>query len=1002
MDRDQISAANAKVTEAGKKQSKASSWAQEEQARQTAELDAAIDANDAKELLSTLYGLWPWDEAPNRAAELEPQKSAIIKELLTELKSMDSSDGYMSLASELDMLAALGVRWPELGLIRRGMEEEDRRRSQQGMWESIKINDPLDGHKVYNMISQGLMEEVVSMLDHRNYKYGDDPSIDRVFDQKINLVQKWMERMLDISIADGSYAWRMIKDMELPWDSVDSWWTDHKTETVRRLLKLLKEDRYEDVLGIIEDILDDLGLAWPELDVIRRSAQAELERADQNAELDESDDDEESIVRMSSPDERIIDDMFRRMREGSWMALEDAISELEERRMPDHMILDALSPQADSIARWLDSRIKEGSHNNRMLGQIWKLLEISARWPSLARLVNKHKAMIVRDMLTQIKAADSMDLEDLEGHLRQLSELGIDWPELDIIGHSVNSELDRIYSIDESGDMLGYRISKGDLIDSMQDSLRAGHNGAWANNYAHMRPWSREHTVKQLTRIKPDIIAWINKYLSSAKNTDWRYGKLAILDLDRLGVDWPELWKVVDNNRKAWVHDWLIILRSLMGNDYPEELEDLESHIRSWQKTFEQHGLKWPEIETILASIRGETDTLGHLNESSLAKAAVEEAKQMLWSQLPDGNWWTVGRALDNMIYAKVPHSEIFAVLDEYKEDILAQQNRLTQGENSEYSEVLAGVSNLRRLRDIGAGWPEIDQMLTRNKRYIMRAALTEIKGYSTEEYGDELPHIYKNLKKLKVSWPEMAVIADGIDSIQQLGEDWHDVDTDDYDEVYGRMGSALQDIENGLRTHMDDWHAEVVINGLADLAQLLDNHDWLDTPTPSEYSLDLVKQKPLFVKALLIGMKHSDTESVEHALRMLEDYWHVRWPELDIMHKSMRAGKVNESVPSHDEEAYNYAEYMAANLPEVAADTVDAMHVFLHAADHPEVIGPWAAEYFLPHKDLWIRFLLEQMKGDEYDTDEIWEAVNMLQRMQLPWPELDIIKRSIEGDFRG
>ena len=999
MDRDQISAANAKVTEAGKKQSKASSWAQEEQARQTAELDAAIDANDAKELLSTLYGLWPWDEAPNRAAELEPQKSAIIKELLTALKSMDSSDGYMSLASELDMLAALGVRWPELGLIRRGMEEEDRRRSQQGMWESIKINDPLDGHKVYNMISQGLMEEVVSMLDHRNYKYGDDPSIDRVFDQKINLVQKWMERMLDLSIADGSYAWRMIKDMELPWDSVDSWWTDHKTETVRRLLKLLKEDRYEDVLGIIDDILDDLGLAWPELDVIRRSAQAELERADQNAELDESDDDEESIVRMSSPDERIIDDMFRRMREGSWMALEDAISELEERRMPDHMILDALSPQADSIARWLDSRIKEGSHNNRMLGQIWKLLEISARWPSLARLVNKHKAMIVRDMLTQIKAADSMDLEDLEGHLRQLSELGMTWPEMDVISRSVNAELDRIYNIDESGDMLGYRISKGDLIDGMQNSLRAGHNGAWGNNYAHMRPWSREHTVKQLTRIKPDIIAWINKYLSSAKNTDWRYGKLAILDLDRLGVDWPELWKVVDNNRKAWVHDWLIILRSLMGNDYPEELEDLESHIRSWQKTFEQHGLKWPEIETILASIRGETDTLGHLNESSLAKAAVEEAKQMLWSQLPDGNWWTVGRALDNMIYAKVPHSEIFAVLDEYKEDILAQQNRLTQGENSE---VLAGVSNLRRLRDIGAGWPEIDQMLTRNKRYIMRAALTEIKGYSTEEYGDELPHIYKNLKKLKVAWPEMAVIADGIDSIQQLGEDWHDVDTDDYDEVYGRVGQCLGDIENGLRSNMDDWHAEVLVNGLADLAQLLDNHDWLDTPTPSEYSLDLVKQKPLFVKALLIGMKHSDTDNVLDAIRMLEDYWHVRWPELDIMHKSMRAGKVNESVPSHDEEAYRYAEDTAATLPEEADDPDSCMYVFLTAADYPEVIGPWAAEYFLPHKDTWIRWLLAQMKGDEYDTDEIWEAVSMLQRMQLPWPELDIIKRSIEGDFRG
>ena len=568
------------------------------------------------------------------------------------------------------------------------------------------------------------------------------------------------------------------------------------------------------------------------------------------------------------------------------------------------------------------------------------------------------------------------------------------------------------------------------------------------------------------------------------------------------------------------------------------------------------------------------------------------------------------------MIYAKVPRSEIYAVLDEYKEDILAQQNQLTQADTA--SEVMAGVSNLRKLKDIGAGWPEIDQMITRNKHHIMRAALQEIKNYSTEEYGEELPHIYKNLRQLKVDWPEMAVIADGILSIQQLGEDqianaeksqvlaeltadvdllkrisvrldyyrelldkidalrqsgndwpelkqfektirrqmkrrydkiqqelasahphavtyayvdvedllgkaaakdwlydnrqaiahaldrtlahdgylratdillknlvgwgakwpeilsvfaknkahlirdmlekitdmlddieqgntnpddtkrmqarvalfkefvpdwpeldiinnslaanlkqlsedWHDVDTDDYDEIYGRVGSALQDIDNGLRTHMDDWHAEMVVNGLADLASLLDNHDWLETPTPSQYSLDLVKQKPLFVKALLMALRaDADYDNIKDAIRMLEDYWHVRWPELDTINKSLRAGKLKESAPSYDEEAYRYAEEMAANLPEVAADPVDAMYVFLHAADHPEVIGPWAAEYFAPHKDLWIRWLLAQMKSDEYATDEIYEAVSMLKRMRLPWPELDVIARSIGADFRG
>jgi hypothetical protein len=768
--------------------------------------------------------------------------------------------------------------------------------SQQGIWESmININDQLDGHKVYNMISQGLIEEVVSMLDHRHYKYGDDPSIDRVFDQKINLVQKWMERMLDLSIADGSIAWRMIKDMELPWDSVDSWWADHKPDIIKPLLIMVKKGWWDEAIETINHIdhvlKGRLHLQWPELAIIRKSADAEWERKKaQWADLDELDenDDEGPMVRMSSPDQQIVDRMYRRMREGSYMALYDAISELEERRMPDHMIEELLSPQAGSIVRWLDSKIKEGLYQYKIVEQMWKLLEMGARWPSLVQLFNKHKALIVRSMLTQIKAADSMDLEDLEGHLRQLSELGMTWPEMAVISNSVNAELDRIYSIDESGDMLGYRISKGDIIDGMRDSLRAGHNGAWSNNYAHMRPfWKPDFTVRKLTGIKPDIVAWVNKYLSSDKSSDWRYGKKAVLDLDDLGVDWPELWRVVDVHKAAWLRNWLAQLKESMGGGHREEIEDLGSNIRYWRDLLAKHSIKWPEIETILSSIRADNNQPGHLSESALARAAVEEAKQMLWRALPGGNWWTVGRALDKMIYAKVPSNEIFEVLNEYKQDILTQQNQLTQGENSE---VLAGVSNLHRLREIGAGWPEIDQLLAQNKRHIMRAALTEIKHYNTEDYGDELPHIYKNLKKLKVAWPEMAVIADGIDSIQQLGEDWHDVDTDDHDEVYGRMGSALHDIGNGLCTHMEEWHAEMVVNGLADLAMLLDGHDWLDTPAPGEWQLNLNRQKPLFVKALLIGLKHSDTDNVLDAIRMLEDYWHVDWPELAVIARSIGA----------------------------------------------------------------------------------------------------------------
>jgi len=1398
---------------AASKQDSIATHRQQEQRRHTAELDAALATGDPEKIMSTLYELWPWDNPPNRAAELEPHKAGIIKEMLLEVKNMQDSWAYMVVASGLELLEQMGVKWSELAVIRRAIEGEDRRRSKLGMWESSYAHQ----------ISQGDIEKVISVLDHAGYKYGSDPDTDALFNDKIQVIQKWMQRMLDISIADGIYAWRMIHDMDLPWDSVYSWWDDHKADIMRRLLEMIKDGAYGTVLDIIDEDLRPLNLRWPELAVIKRSAELEMERQAAQDDLDEADEDDEEdegpIWRRITPEESIVDDMFRNMRDGRWQAIKNGIAALEDRDLDDGDIEALLNPQQESIVRWLDSKLRQRTHDQLILGQMWQLLEIGARWPNLRKFVEAHKDQLVRNMLEDLKNFnDAWVLENMEGHLRQLSELGMNWPEMAVISNSVNAELDRIHNIDESGDMLGYRISKGDLIDGMRDSLRAGVNGAWSNNYAHLRPfWKPDFTVRKLTGIKPDIVAWINKYLSSDNPANWRYGKRAVVDLDHLGVDWPELWRTVDSNKRAWLHPWLSEVKELLPRGHWDDLADLEDKIVTWQRMLDSHGIKWPETETILSSIRAATNVKGHLGEgqlakgvdlrnyvksdgrgtlflnipvdqewqtsgkgrwstvakpvkvlsikqdmeiqgahgwisdmgvefdtstwdvetdgliytdpqflaqlhkflmglgvprdivstigyseqgmqedtyvsfdanafgeyvadqfvigdaatmderkteiiramlvnirdgnqtraagiwnklkelgaawpelaaiekslragknlteSALAKAAVEEAKQMLWRGLPDGNWWILGRALDKMIYAKVPPSEIYAVLDEYKEDILAQQNKLTQADTA--SEVMAGVSNLRKIKDIGAGWPEIDQMITRNKHYIMRAALQEIKEYSAEEYGDELPHIYKHLKQLKVDWPEMAVIADGILSIQQLGEDqianaeksqvlaeltadvdllkrisvrldyyrelldkidelrqsgndwpelkqfektirrqmkrrydkiqqelasahphavtyayvdvedllgkaaakdwlydnrqaiahaldrtlahdgylratdillknlvgwgakwpeilsvfaknkahlirdmlekitdmlddieqgntnpddtkrmqarvalfkefvpdwpeldiinnslaanlkqlsedWHDVDTDDYDEIYGRVGSALQDIDIGLSEPMDKWQAEVAVNALADLAELLDNHDWLDTPTPSEWSIDLVKQKPLFIKALLMALKADSADDVVKAIYMLEQYWHVRWPELETINKSLRVKPVNESEPSYDEEAYRYAEEMAENLPDVASNPSEAMHLFMHLADYPEVVGTEYAEYFQRHKTSWIRFLLTAMKGDEWTADEIYTAVDILQRMNLGWPELDTIQQSIGADFRG
>ena len=160
---------------AASKQDSIATHRQQEQRRHTAELDAALATGDPEKIMSTLYELWPWDNPPNRAAELEPHKAGIIKEMLLEVKNMQDSWAYTVVASGLELLEQMGVKWPELSVIRRAIEGEDRRRSKLGMWES---SGGMTANRFAAMISQGRIEDAIAELDHAGYKHGNDPSID--------------------------------------------------------------------------------------------------------------------------------------------------------------------------------------------------------------------------------------------------------------------------------------------------------------------------------------------------------------------------------------------------------------------------------------------------------------------------------------------------------------------------------------------------------------------------------------------------------------------------------------------------------------------------------------------------------------------------------------------------------------------------------------------------------------------------------------------------------
>jgi hypothetical protein len=440
------------------------------------------------------------------------------------------------------------------------------------------------------------------------------------------------------------------------------------------------------------------------------------------------------------------------MRDGRWQAIKNGISALEDRDLDDGDIEALLSPQQDSIVRWLDSKLRQRTHDQLILGQMWQLLEIGARWPDLRKFVEAHKDQLVRNMLEDLKNFnDAWVLENMEGHLRQLRGLGVAWPELAVISRSVEAELDRQAEISESGDMLGYRISKGDLIDGMRDSLRAGHNGAWSNNYAHLRPfWKPDFTVRKLTGIKPDIVAWVNKYLSNDNPANWRYGKRAVVDLDDLGVDWPELWRIVDSNKRAWLHPWLAQLKELIGEFHYDDIEDLESNIRLWRDHLAKHGINWPEIETILSSIRAATNAKGHLGEAQLG-----DMQGMLRRRHAN--------AVDYMKNLKLKSGQtLLQRITPIKADIVDWvDHQLAQDFRSQQK----AKRTVTTLSNMGADWPELWTVVNRHRSAWIKFWLELIKEAEDddwESYGmveDEINNCRFMLAKHGIKWPEIAII---------------------------------------------------------------------------------------------------------------------------------------------------------------------------------------------------------------------------------------------------
>ena len=187
--------------------------------------------------------------------------------------------------------------------------------------------------------------------------------------------------------------------------------------------------------------------------------------------------------------------------------------------------------------------------------------------------------------------------------------------------------------------------------------------------------------------------------------------------------------------------------------------------------------------------------------------------------------------------------------------------------------------------------WPELAEMIEDHKREIVRELLRIVNGDfggDPRENRHGARFTIDRLRRIGMDWPELAVISRSMDADDQLKEEFGH-----FEEIAEVIASHMYDMAAFLAEGEDQW----LVGALSDLYTTLENEN-LDQqywPNPEDYDIDVDAHKTNFVKGILGDIKQGEGDEAVNAVHMLKDYWHVSWPELDIILKSANADQTKQ-----------------------------------------------------------------------------------------------------------
>lgn len=380
------------------------------------------DSIKKKNIIIGLYDISQWGITVKNLPELEDILNKYKHELVTGmLKSIKQGvEGAYSVEQTLSRLEGTGIKWPELAIIRKSLNND----LKQEYDNNVEMLTPID--ESYNQTKIAAHHLVGMFKDAEEL-------------QAMSPTHFWLQVEVDLMNASHTST---VYDISAELDP-------HKKDILRWILTRIKEAADSDVdlddkvpiddMVLVITGLRRLGVKWPELDQIQRSIEHEAKQ--QLAE----DPEQQPLLRMhrDSPEEiekRILPRMFRHMAKVDGSAVLLARRSWNELGIGDPEVAEKLEPYKSHILQYLNklSDVKRlyRSGLELMLMNIYSLQKF-LDWPELDKMIDAKKKRLIRLMLKSIMNSKGQQVGPVYYYLNKARP---NWPELRIIGKSLEAE----------------------------------------------------------------------------------------------------------------------------------------------------------------------------------------------------------------------------------------------------------------------------------------------------------------------------------------------------------------------------------------------------------------------------------------------------------------------------------------------------------------------------------------------------------------------------------